>query len=115
MPAHRKTHCVRGHDTRIVGRDTGGTCKACRTVYSRRYGGKRIADVRAYKIARGCQRCGYRRSARALCFHHPDPSVKQVEIGRSVFISATRLWAEIEKCQVLCMNCHAETHEEMEP
>jgi ribosomal protein L30E len=51
-----------------------------------------------------------------LQFHHIDPSQKDFNIGGR---GSTRAWetikAEIEKCILLCANCHAEEHyKEME-
>lgn len=44
----------------------------------------------------------------SLTFHHLDPSQKEFEIsGKS--ISWERLKAELDKCALVCRNCHGET------
>lgn len=59
-----------------------------------------------------CQDCGYNKSVWALHFHHLNPLEKDFSItGRS--ISWERLKPELDKCVLLCANCHAERHEEL--
>ena len=56
-----------------------------------------------------CQHCGYNRCMGALQFHHKDPKEKEFSIsGRS--LSWDRIKAELDKCLLLCSNCHAEIH-----
>lgn len=65
--------------------------------------------ITAYKLERGCAHCGYNTSARALQFHHTDD--KEFEISTYRARSWERLLIEIEKCILLCANCHAEEHD----
>ena len=62
-----------------------------------------------------CQECGYKKSKRALEFHHLDPNEKDFGISANGY---TRSWekvkSELDKCILLCANCHAEKHEEIE-
>jgi transcription elongation factor Elf1 len=62
-----------------------------------------------------CERCGYNKSNRALDFHHVDPSQKDFGIG---YRGYTRSWEkvkkELDKCILVCSNCHAEIHEEID-
>lgn len=60
-----------------------------------------------------CQRCGYDKSIRALEFHHTDPSKKDFGISRTLTKSITLLKNEVDKCILLCSNCHAEIHDEL--
>lgn len=57
-----------------------------------------------------CEMCGYKKNYAALCFHHFDPSEKEEEISKMKTASKFRLKQEIEKCALLCANCHAEEH-----
>jgi hypothetical protein len=107
---------VNGHVIAEVGRyrsdrDRYGPCKACNREAVRKHRRRRADYVRALKLERGCMRCGYARSAAALDFHHRDPSLKKFSISQAI----TRPWdavlSEIEKCDVICRNCHAELHE----
>ena len=66
------------------------------------------AMVRAYKLARGCGRCGYKANAAALQFHHDDPTGKVKCVAHGAALGWKRLKAEIAKCSILCANCHAE-------
>lgn len=56
-----------------------------------------------------CQICGYDKYAGALELHHVDRSQKSFGIGDKGY---TRSWekvkAEIDKCLLLCANCHRE-------
>ena len=65
-----------------------------------------------YKITHGCQECGYRKCAPALEFHHRDSDDKLSGVGQ--LVSECRpvetILAEMEKCDVLCANCHRELH-----
>lgn len=60
----------------------------------------------------GCSECGYANHPSALQFHHVDPSTKRYTIGFLTYKPASleRLKEEIEKCILLCANCHAEHH-----
>ena len=58
-----------------------------------------------------CQGCGYSKCLRALAFHHRDPSKKLFGIGGSHCRSWTSIKLELDKCDLLCMNCHAELHD----
>lgn len=60
-----------------------------------------------------CQRCGYDKSLRALEFHHLDPKEKNFTIGETN-ASFLEQKEEIKKCILLCSNCHAELHEELD-
>ena len=58
-----------------------------------------------------CALCGYARCAEALELHHKDPTQKDFGIS---YRGYTRSWEkirkEIEKCVLLCANCHREVH-----
>lgn len=65
--------------------------------------------VNEYKKC-GCAKCGENRLY-VLDFHHIDPSTKDGTITRmSTKYSLDRLQKEIDKCVVLCANCHREFH-----
>jgi hypothetical protein len=59
-----------------------------------------------------CSLCGYNKNLAAFAFHHTDPSWKQFKLDmRSL---SNRTWeavlVELEKCVLVCANCHAELH-----
>jgi hypothetical protein len=58
-----------------------------------------------------CERCGYNKSPYALEFHHRDPSQKDGNISRMLSHSWSRVKKELDKCIMLCANCHREEHE----
>ena len=47
-----------------------------------------------------------------LLFHHTDPSKKDIEISRAISNGwgRKRILKEMEKCDVLCSNCHTILH-----
>ena len=56
-----------------------------------------------------CQCCGYSRCIEALEFHHLDPNIKSFTIsGKSK--SFNSLKNEVDKCILVCSNCHKEIH-----
>ena len=65
------------------------------------------------KMKGGCgEFCGYHKNNSALCFHHVKPSTKsfQIDIRQCSNNSRDKLISEANKCRLLCLNCHAETH-----
>src|SRR5215210_4278981 len=58
-----------------------------------------------------CAACGYSKNQAALAFHHTDPSIKTfpIDLRSCSNNSLEALLREAEKCQLLCLNCHAET------
>lgn len=89
---------------------TGSTiCGGCRT---RRYRAR--IKIRAIEELGGsCKRCGYNKRPEALEFHHKDPDEKDFGIGGSYNLSWKRIIKELQKCILLCANCHAEIHAEI--
>lgn len=63
--------------------------------------------VDAIKIERGCADCDYREHAVALDFDHVR-GVKVAHVGTMVNrgVAMKTILAEIEKCEVVCANCH---------
>lgn len=58
-----------------------------------------------------CELCGYARCMGALEFHHRDPSKKDFGISMNGLTRAwTKVKAEVEKCVLVCANCHREIH-----
>ena len=88
-------------------------CKKCenrkRTIW-------RIEQARAFKLKAiqylggKCRRCGYHKSKYALEFNHLDPKKKKYEPTRLFHegICWERVKEEIDKCELLCSNCHKE-------
>ncbi len=72
---------------------------------------RKIQKQKAVEYLGGkCSQCGYSRCIEALHFHHLRD--KLFEIGR--MIGYRRSWeaiqAELDKCILLCANCHHELH-----
>ncbi|RTL03908.1 hypothetical protein EKK58_11700 [Candidatus Dependentiae bacterium] len=58
-----------------------------------------------------CKHCGYSKCANALEFHHEDPTKKDFGIAQSgVTRSFDKIKVELDKCILLCSNCHREEH-----
>ena len=62
-----------------------------------------------------CERCGYNKPIPgAYEFHHKDPSEKDFGISsKGETRSLEKLKNEVDKCMLLCSNCHAEIHHEI--
>lgn len=75
---------------------------------------KKLKDMAIEYGGGKCQVCGYDRCKRALSFHHKEPSQKDFGLSSR---GLTRSWektkTEIDKCILVCANCHMEIHEGM--
>jgi len=61
-----------------------------------------------------CSICGYNKSIWALQFHHNDPSEKEFSLSsEGGSCSWESFWEEAQKCILVCSNCHAELHEQL--
>lgn len=79
-----------------------------------RYVLRRRRHLKMLAVARKggrCVRCGYHRSLRALTFHHPDPEAKDFSVSANSNRSWLAVRTEIDKCVLLCANCHREEHD----
>lgn len=56
-----------------------------------------------------CLTCGYNRCLSALHFHHLNPFEKDFNISSKT--NWNDIVFELDKCVMLCANCHAEAHE----
>jgi len=74
---------------------------------NRRYKHRRRAKWAKVKCDKGCNECGYDDHPSALDFHHTEPSEKSESISTMINTSSpAELEREVEKCEVLCANCH---------
>ena len=72
---------------------------------------ERRAWVDRYKRERGCRRCDHGNPA-ALDLHHVEAAAKESAVSRLVSDGAgiERIRSEIQRCVVLCANCHRKEH-----
>jgi len=61
-------------------------------------------------LKRGCTKCGFRSCAQSLHFHHRDPKTKKFEVSQGWAYTMEKIQEEMDKCDVLCANCHIELH-----
>lgn len=80
---------------------------------TRTYRNDAIEQARRSKGGKCCV-CGYDRDFSALDFHHPDPSLKDVDCLslRKVLNNkgAAAFFQEVELCILVCACCHREIH-----
>lgn len=58
-----------------------------------------------------CQKCGYDKYIGSLEFHHQDSNDKLFEISKARHKQfSDKVKEELDKCELLCSNCHKETH-----
>jgi len=102
-------------------------CKECVRERSRRYYEEKSEIVKArnkiylqerrkwyneYKQTLKCSKCGENHPA-CLEFHHQNPKEKEFGISealRQLNLGKEDILKEIDKCEVLCSNCHKKLH-----
>jgi predicted HNH restriction endonuclease len=60
-----------------------------------------------------CELCGYDKCNSSLVFHHVNPDEKEfrlAEIKIKFDTNVEKIMNELNKCQLLCQNCHQEIH-----
>jgi hypothetical protein len=61
-----------------------------------------------------CHKCGYNKYLGALDFHHINPEEKDFNPSHlKTYILNDMVKEELDKCLLLCANCHRETHHEI--
>ena len=90
-------------------------------MYIRNQHGKQIKDKRRKEQARmgrsyinedkkrGCEICGYNKFIGALDYHHVRGE-KVFELSSNSSRSITQIQEEMDKCMLVCANCHRELH-----
>lgn len=72
---------------------------------------KKVRQMAIAYLGGRCSRCGYARCSEAMEFHHRDSSKKDFGISsRGYTRSWKRVREELDKCLLLCANCHREIH-----
>ena len=73
---------------------------------------RRMLRLRAIQYKGGkCSNCGYNRCIAALDFYHLDPTQKEFGISMDgITRSWIRIQSELDKCVLVCSNCHREIH-----
>jgi predicted HNH restriction endonuclease len=84
-------------------------CKKCFNKFCVERWVKRKKDAIEYKGGK-CELCGYKKYYGALVFHHVDPMQKDFEWTHLRKKSWDKIKAELDKCMMLCSNCHSEIH-----
>jgi hypothetical protein len=76
----------------------------------RKYSKSKKDKLSLIKEENGCKKCGDKRHY-VLVFHHLDPKIKKFTIGADYsWFGWNKIMEEVEKCVILCHNCHYEFH-----
>lgn len=60
-----------------------------------------------------CEMCGYNKCIAALEFHHKDHNQKDYGLSNKGFLhNFEKAKKEVDKCILICSNCHREVHYE---
>jgi 5-methylcytosine-specific restriction endonuclease McrA len=94
------------HPSRTAkGKSTRTVCGSC-SVTRRRWKNKiKLVEMLGGK----CTKCGYCEHPAALHFHHKNPLEKSYEINSSKLLLKD-VDKEVNKCILLCANCHSIQH-----
>lgn len=81
---------------------------AYQRIYQRTRRDSQRRQMGLLKLLRGCDVCGYNRNYAALQWHHRNPEDKKGQVSWMLSAAPDILEAEMDKCDLLCANCHAE-------
>lgn len=85
-------------------------CKKCMVEYDYQKRHKIKAKLVEYKGGK-CEICGYDKCLNALDFHHKNPENKEFALNTANYNkSFEKLKNEVDKCILICANCHRELH-----
>jgi DNA-binding CsgD family transcriptional regulator len=84
-------------------------CRACHKIKNKkRY---RLLKLQAVNYKGGCcHLCLYNKCPAAIHFHHKDASLKSKEWKLIKNRTFEQQKSELDKCELVCANCHAELH-----
>ena len=106
--------CKKHGETTFVLRSSSKSwkCRACAVDYvdTRR---KLVKQKAVDYLGGKCLHCDYCKYIGALEFHHLDPTQKEVGIGSGKVLGWDKIRVELDKCILLCSNCHKEEHERL--
>jgi len=86
-------------------------CTKCRMEAVSRKRKQIKKDLVEYKGGK-CENCGYDKCVAAMDFHHKNREEKDFAVSsRGRTHSWKKLIEEVDKCSLLCANCHRELHE----
>ena len=102
-----KTRCDDCHNKYLSDLRKGKRARVTSQALDRKYlVKKRCVDY----LGGHCVRCGYDHCIKAMTFHHRDPSEKAFAVSQMLDRAWAILRAELDKCDLLCFNCHMEEH-----
>jgi 5-methylcytosine-specific restriction endonuclease McrA len=105
-----KTHGMTEHALYTSGDKQHWRCLRCQVEATQRRRDKLKQKAVEYKGG-CCSICGYDKCIDALEFHHINPEEKDFGIAQKGY---TRSWEsvkeELDKCILVCSNCHREIH-----
>ena len=84
-------------------------CGKCHNKYTIEKGNELKKKVVEY-LGGGCINCGYNKFMCSLDIHHKDPKTKDKNFLSKRGWSWSRIEIEINKCILLCRNCHQAFH-----
>lgn len=85
-------------------------CVKCRSAAVQKRRDKMKQILVEYKGGE-CEICGYNKCISALEFHHKNPLEKDFGIGAKGYTrSIEKNKKEVDKCILVCANCHREIH-----
>jgi hypothetical protein len=88
-------------------------CKSCNSQNTAERLRKFKEELVHYKGGK-CEKCGYSKCIGALELHHRNPKKKHFTFSHIKITSFEKnksiICKELDKCDLLCANCHRETH-----
>ena len=84
-------------------------CKECHNIYCINRWIEKKKKAIEYKGGK-CVKCSYNKYYGALEFHHLDPNEKDMDWDKMRKTSWEKIKKELDKCVLLCSNCHREEH-----
>lgn len=91
------------------GSDLSAYCKPCQNNQTTERQ-QRLKQEAVTYLGGKCSNCGYKKYQGALEFHHKNPDEKDFSISHCARTSFEKVKSELDKCILLCSNCHKERH-----
>lgn len=94
---------------RKTGKYRNSLCKACLYEFQKERWTQRKKDAVLY-LGGKCSKCGYDKNFSVLSFHHKNAEDKEFDWNRLRLMAKDTVKKELDKCDLLCSNCHGELH-----